>query len=78
MLPIEIIGWVGTFAMLGGSILSIWKNIHCWSLWIIGGILIIIQSYFDWNPNIFVLQLAYVPINAYGLFEWKKSSKEMN
>lgn len=68
---IDIIGWVGTILMFTGSIINIYKHIWCWPLWIIGGVLIIIQSISIGSYNIIALQLLYMPLNILGWMHWR-------
>ena len=70
---VEIIGWLGTIFMLLGSITNIYKHLSCWPLWIIGGALIILQAIMQFNWNILVMQLIYMPLNIYGWIEWRNN-----
>jgi len=72
MLIIDIIGWVGTILMFGGSILSIYKHVSCWPLWIIGGIALGLQALDAGLTNAALLQIMYIPLNIWGLYEWRR------
>jgi hypothetical protein len=68
---VDIIGWSGTILMLVGSIINIYKHTWCWPVWIAGGTLIICQSMVIGTWNIVTMQLAYMPLNAYGWIQWR-------
>lgn len=71
MLMVDIIGWSGTILMLIGSIINIYKHTWCWPIWILGGALIIIQSVMIGSWNIVTMQLAYMPLNLFGWYQWR-------
>ncbi len=73
MMPIvDIIGWIGTVTLFGGSLLSIWKHKLCWHLWIIGGICLGYQAYVYGLTNMLLVQILYMPLNVWGLKQWNK------
>ena len=69
---VDIIGWAGTILMLVGSIINIYKHDFCWPIWIVGGTLIICQAMVIGTWNIVTMQLAYMPLNAYGWYQWRR------
>ena len=71
MMFVDIIGWIGTILMFGGSVASIYKHKACWIMWIVGGCAIIYQSLVIFNWNILVLQAMYQPLNIWGWWQWK-------
>ena len=76
MLFVDVVGWCGTILMFGGSILSIYKHKSCWILWILGGIAIIYQAAIQMNWNILILQVLYMPLNVWGIIEWRKDDED--
>ena len=68
---VDIIGWSGTILMLVGSIINIYKHTWCWPIWITGGALICTQGALLGAWNIAALQLAYMPLNIFGWYQWR-------
>lgn len=68
---VDIVGWIGTVLMFGGSILSIYKHKACWMLWVLGGLAIIYQSIVIFSWNILLLQILYMPLNVWGWMQWR-------
>lgn len=81
MIPIvDIIGWIGTITLFAGSLLSIWKHNHSWYWWTVGGICLGYQAYIYGLTNMLLVQILYIPLNMYGLYQWKRGEiddKEM-
>lgn len=75
MMFVDMIGWMGTILMFGGSVVNIYKHKACWVLWIIGGFMIIYQSFIIFNWNILVLQALYQPLNMWGWLQWRQDNE---
>lgn len=73
---LSIIFWAGTFSTIGARILNVKGYWYCFILWIIGGIIITIQTAMAGQWNIVTYQIVYLIINVWGLKDWYTLNKK--
>lgn len=69
---IVLLSWIGTGASITGAYLAAKKNKWCWWWFMLGSILWTVVSIAKHDWPLFITNLAFLIVNIYGLWNWRK------
>lgn len=65
--------WLGTICSTTGILLSMFKRMECWAVWLGGNACWIYYGYCTRQYSIVCLNVMFLFLNVLGYYMWKKS-----